>query len=125
MQAANTSKQNKSGKGVFKAIFLILAWLIIFSLAKDILHIEEGFSRVKEAGTRLKQEELKNVDLTKKYETVRTEDYREKLIREQLNMQKEGEVIAVLPRKPGGSIVPKNQTTKEAENWRKWLELIL
>jgi len=125
MQAAHTEKHNRLGKDVFKAIFLILAWLIIFSLAKDVLHIEEGFGRVKETKIRLKQEEQSNVELTKKYETVRTEEYREKMIREQLNMQKEGEVIAVLPKKLGGSAVPEIKTKKEMENWRKWLELIL
>jgi hypothetical protein len=40
-------------------------------------------------------------------------------------MQKEGEVIAVLPKKPVVGIVPKNEETKESENWRKWLDLIL
>lgn len=124
MQVANNNKGNGFEKGVFKTIFLILAWLIIISLAKDALNIRKGFDRVKEAQARLAEEEHKNGELTKKYDMVRTDEYREKLIREQLNMQKEGEVIAVLPKKGGGLSVPKNDVSKEVPIWKKWLNLI-
>jgi len=93
-------------------------------LAKDVFQIKKGFGRVKEAKIRLEREELKNVELLKKYDAVRTDEYRERLIREQLNMQKEGEVIAVLPTKIVDKSVPENSVLSGFANWEKWLNLI-
>jgi len=125
MQVSNTNHKNKSGKGVFKAIFLLVAWLVIFSLAKDVLHIQNGFDRVTEAKTRLEQEEIKNVELKKRYEEVRTEEHRERLIRDQLNMQKEGEVIVVLPKSMDLEVEPKDELVEDIPNWKKWVDLLM
>lgn len=81
-----------------------------------------GFNRITEANKRLEAEKVKNAALKVKLELVMTEDYKEKIIREKLNMQKEGEVLAVMPEK---------ELRQAAEEkvlfvpiWKKWWNLI-
>ena len=52
-----------------------------------------------------------------------TDEYREKLIREKLNMQKEGEVIVVMPKKEAKK--DKDMISSESQaNWQRWWSLI-
>jgi cell division protein FtsB len=124
MQVPNIRNKSNNKKGWSKAIILIIAWMLIFSLAKDLTQVRKGFTRIDEAKVRLAQEEAKNQMLKDKLETVMTEEYKEKIIREQLNMQKVGEVVAVLPK--GNLMINKNGETEEieAENWQKWWSLL-
>ena len=111
-------------KGWSKAIILIVAWILIFSLAKDLWQVRRGFGRIEEAKSRLAEEEAKNQMLKDKLIVVQTEEYKEKIMREQLNMQKLGEVVAVLPdgNKKGQVVVGLEEVEKE--NWLKWWELV-
>lgn len=124
MQVAKSGGENGGGKGLFKAVFLVLAWFVIVSLAKDTWKIRQGFSRVNEAKLKLEQEEQKNAELKRKYDLVRTEEYKERLIRDQLNMQRAGETVAVLPRKVVGVSSKGVGTEASVENWKKWLKLV-
>src|SRR5258705_7214202 len=124
MQVANRYEVGKRGNGWFKAVFLVLAWLLIVSLVRDVWEIRGGFGRVKDSEQRLASEEKKNEDLKKKYSLVQTEEYRERLIREKLNMQKEGEVLVVLPGKEEGVLEPNELPEMEIENWQKWFKIL-
>jgi len=124
MQAPNRRNNTVGKKGWSKAIILVIAWMLIFSLAKDLLQVKRGFARIEEAKNRLAQEEVKNQMLKDKLGVVMTEEYKEKIIREQLNMQKVGEVVAVLPK--GDLQISKGDKVEEktAENWQKWWALL-
>jgi len=98
--------------------------MLIISLAKDLVQVKRGFVRIEDAKNRLAQEGVKNQMLKDKLEVVMTEEYREKIIREQLNMQKVGEVVAVLPKKNTGAVIDEKIEAKEVENWQKWWALI-
>jgi hypothetical protein len=126
MQVANKYGEGMRKNGWFKAVFLGLVWLLIFSLMRDLWQIKSGFGRITDSQERLIQEEKKNAELKKKYDLVQTDEYKERLIREKLNMQKEGEVLAVLPgllqKSEGmtnGQKEPENQ-----QNWQKWLDIL-
>jgi hypothetical protein len=126
MQVANKYGEGMSKNSWFKAVFLGLVWLLIFSLMRDLWQIKSGFGRITDSQERLIQEEKKNAELKKKYDLVQTDEYKERLIREKLNMQKEGEVLAVLPgllqKSEGmtnGQKEPENQ-----QNWQKWLDIL-
>lgn len=123
MQVVKSGNHNKSGKGVFKAIFLVFMWFVILSMIKDTFQMRRGYGRVIEAGTRLDEVELRNIELRDKYDLVLTDEYREKLVREQLNMQKEGEVIVVLPNS-SLAFVPKGNNAEKVPVWKKWFDLI-
>ena len=124
MQAPIRYNNEKSKKGLVKGIILIIAWMLIFSLAKDLLQVKKGFVRIEEAKKRLVEEEKKNEMLKDKLSLVGTEEYKEKIIREQLNMQKVGEVVAVLPK---GELLGAKEAEKEekqTQNWEKWWALL-
>ena len=117
-----TNTKNRHEKGWLGVCIIIIAWLLIGSLSKDIWRIRIGFNRITEANKRLEAEKVKNAALKVKLELVMTEDYKEKIIREKLNMQKEGEVLAVMPEK---------ELRQAAEEkvlfvpiWKKWWNLI-
>jgi len=124
MQVVNRGNEKVYKKDWIKAIILIIAWILIFSLAKDLLQLKKGYSRIEEAKVRLQEEEAKNQMLKDKLELVMTDEYKEKIIREQLNMQKIGEVVAVLPK--GDQLGTKNEAEleKQPENWEKWWSLL-
>lgn len=124
MQAPNRRNNTTGKKGWSKAIILVIAWMLIFSLAKDLLQVKKGFSRIEDAKNRLAQEEVKNQMLKDKLEVVMTEGYKEKIIREQLNMQKVGEIVAVLPKKDIDAVSNEKIEAKETENWQKWWALL-
>jgi hypothetical protein len=124
MQAPIRGNTKTDKKGWIKATILIIAWLLIFSLAKDLWQVKKGFARIDEAQSRLKEEEAKNQMLKDKLAVVMTEGYKEKIIREQLNMQKVGEVVAVLPKNGTTAGLEASNDEKTVENWEKWWTLL-
>lgn len=123
MQPLKRGNKNIDKKDWIKGIILIVAWILIFSLAKDLWQIKKGFSRIDDAENRLTEETSKNQMLKDKLSAVMTEEYKEKIIREQLNMQKVGEVVAVLPK---DNLLGRNEAKieeKQVDNWEKWWTL--
>lgn len=125
MQVGIRKTENRQGKGWYKALILVIGWLLIFSLARDIWQIRSGFNRITEANRRLEAEEAKNIALRDKLSLVMTESYKERLIREKLNMQKEGETIVILGAKSQEQAYPGEDKEKiSVANWEKWWNLI-
>ena len=125
MQVPNRYSIGNSKKGWIRGVILVIAWLLIISLVKDLWQIESGFDRIKESNAKLQEEQKRNQTLKNKLSLVSTDEYKERLIREQLNMQKVGEVVAVLP-KVESSTSPNDIKTdvEKTENWEKWWALL-
>lgn len=124
MQVATRNSGDRHKSGWLKAVILVIAWLIIISLARDVWRIRTGFNRITESKTRLEVEESRNSNLKEKLSLVMTESYREKLIREKLNMQKIGEVLVVMPKNGGLGVAQQSQTEESLPSWQKWWNLI-
>ncbi len=126
MQVGIRNRETGLEKGWIKAIALVIGWLLILSLARDVWQIRSGFDRITDANERLEAEQVKNEALKDRLNLVMTEDYKEKLIREKLNMQKEGEILVVLP-EPITAKDRENQENVEVqeENWKKWWALLM
>ena len=124
MQALNRGNKKTDKNGWIKGIILVIAWILIFSLAKDLWQLKKGYVRIDEAKTRFVEEEAKNQILKDKLSLVMTDEYKEKIIREQLNMQKIGEVVAVLPKGDLLAIKEATEEEKQVENWEKWWSLL-
>ncbi len=107
-----------------KGIILVIAWLLIFSLARDLLQVRSGFGRIEQAKNSLTSAISQNEKLKEKLSLVSTDEYKEKIIREQLNMQKVGEVVAVLPKANSKPVEGSEPTEISAENWEKWWALL-
>lgn len=124
MQVGNRKGIDRHEMGWLKAIILVIAWLIIISLARDVWQIRVGFGRISESQERLLAEEAKNESLKQKMDLVVTEEFREKLIREKLNMQKTGEVLVVMPKRTGLDIKVRSEEVTPEHNWEKWWKLL-
>ncbi len=124
MQSIRNYEGTKDKKGWFRAIILVIAWILIFSLVRDLNQVKKGFGRIEETEKRLEEEKTKNLLLQDKLRLVATDEYRERMIREQLNMQKMGEVVVVLPSRE--SILPNEERGEELpkKNWQKWWALL-
>jgi len=116
------NKQNGK-KGWIKALFLVVAWMLIFSLARGLVQVKKGYLRIEQTKARLEKEEMENSLLKEKLSLVMTDEYRQKLVREQLNMQKIGEVVGVLPKFEAESPRIENKQ-EEMPNWHKWWSLL-
>lgn len=111
--------ENKQNKG-FLWLIMIFSWLLIFSLAKDLGRVKGGFKRLDESEVRLSEAEAKNLELKKKLKLVETAYFKEKTVREKLNMQRQGETVVVMEGLKESEL---EETTIEANNvpnWKKW-----
>lgn len=108
-----------------KLAFLVVIWLAIWSLAKDLAKVRKGFERVEEARVRLGKAQEKNRDLKQKMAAVETDYFKEKVIRDKLNMQLPGEIVVVLPEEiKAFNDIDEGVEQKEKSNWEKWWRVI-
>lgn len=125
MQVTKNRHKGEPKKTWFKAILLVVLWLLIYSMYRDYRRIGRGFERKRAAGITFEQTMAEKQRLEAEYETVNSLNYREKLIREKLNMQKLDEVVAVLPdgeREDG--VVGEPTSANIDPNWKKWLKVV-
>lgn len=118
-------ENNRSNK--FRAVFVVVAWILIVSLTKDLRKVNSGFKRIDESVNRLKIEEQKNVELKGKLREINSDYYREKIVRDKLNLQKDGEVIVVLNDDLISFVDNEEKEVKKVdnlENWEKWLAIV-
>lgn len=104
---------------------LVLGIYLVWVLARGIWDIRLAYRRIDEAREVLALEQAKAEKLKEKWEEVQTREYLEKVARNDLNMQKEGETIVVIPR----TQEPKNSKIEEKENieepnYLKWWNLV-
>lgn len=117
--------KDKRKSSWFIVILLGICWLLIWSLAKDLDRVRMGFVRIQEADKKLAEEKERNDELKKKMAFTKSDYYREKIVREKLNMQRPGEVVVVLPE----SVDEEDKEEKsiavgEEPNWIKWWNVI-
>ncbi|KKT35781.1 MAG: hypothetical protein UW23_C0011G0018 [Candidatus Collierbacteria bacterium GW2011_GWA1_44_12] len=79
--------------------------------------------RVDESQNRLTQVKEENLELKRKMMAVQTEYYKEKLMRDKLNLQLPGETVVVLPEKDV-EVVSGEAEGETEENWEKWLKIV-
>lgn len=100
-------------------LILIVACLLIVSLVKDLGRVQSGFRRLAESEVRLGEAEKENLELKKKLKVVETAFFREKTVREKLNMQRSGETVVVMEGIKEGQPVVESEKV-EVPNWQKW-----
>jgi hypothetical protein len=86
--------------------------------------VRKGFLRIDESQNRLTQAQIENLELKREMVDVQTDFYKEKMIRNKMNMQLPGETIVVLPQKEeqGGSVGEEDE--KVEKNWEKWWRIV-
>lgn len=109
------------------ATFIGLYLLVVFS--KGIVEIRQAYRRIATAEAQLKADEKKRIELLDKKNVVATPDYIEEVARNELNMQKEGERVMVLPKTQKlppaeASALQHLRAGENLPNWWKWWGLV-
>ena len=109
-----------------KLSVLLVGGYLIWVLVGGILDIKQANRRVDEAKVRLAEAQTKNEELDRKMAEVQTREYLERVARNELLMQKEGETVVVLSQFQPTSIqeVGESKEEKEMPNFLKWWNLI-
>ena len=123
MQGVRIRHEPKDKKSWIRLAFLVLIWLLIWSLFNDFSKVRKGVLRVDESQNRLTQVKEENLELKRKMMAVQTEYYKEKLMRDKLNLQLPGETVVVLPEKDV-EVVSGEAEGETEENWEKWLKIV-
>lgn len=82
---------------VFLIIWIIISVFILIALAQNIIHAKQSDKRLRELEERNREKQEQVILLEKKYEKINDPYEKERIIREELNMQKPGEVILGIP----------------------------
>ncbi len=110
-----------------KYLFIIFFVLLTLSLARNVVRILKAGQKVEEAEGRVEKLKGENEELKKRLETVGSEEYIEKQLRDNLGLAKEGEEVIVLPDEETlRALAPRSQDEKEVlpdANWKKWMKL--
>ena len=104
-------------------VFLIGLGLV-WSLIKGLLQAKRAYLRVDEAEIMMKEEKERHDELLAELEEIQTEEYTERVVRNDLNMQKEGEIVVVISEKGEENTEEQRGEDKEKKNWKRWRDLV-
>ncbi len=109
-----------------KYLLLGIGFYLIWTLARGVFELRTAYARIDDARRALALEQTKGEQLKKKWDEVQTAEYLEKVARNDLNMQKEGETIVVLPSNQPASAESYGEAKEEKElpNYLKWWNLV-
>jgi cell division protein FtsB len=120
-------KEIISRSGDYFLFFVII--ILSLSLFGNIKRIREADAEISKAQINVENISRENQDIQNRLETMRSETFIEKQLRDTLGLAKEGEIIVILP---DDEIVRKfAPEVEEVEdvlpdpNWRKWAKLFL
>lgn len=124
-----TNKNSKIGsKKFFEWVLILLSFYIIFSLSKSLWEFFGVSFRLEEVKKELVLEEKKRDEIEAKIKEATSEAFVEKVARNELNMQKTGDVVVMLLNKEKPSFGSDDEDggvlEEDKPNWQRWWELI-
>lgn len=103
-------------------LLLIFGLYLIVSSGKSIIYLWNTGKRVDVAEEKLFKAQKKNQELKKRLAEIRSQEYIEKIARDELNLGREGESVIILPEDIQQQAESKPQI-KSTSNWQKWYQL--
>lgn len=82
---------------LYQLFIIVIGLFIIYGSSRNILELWQQKQRVWKIQKEIKELEIKEVELKKKLEYYSSDEYVEKMAREKLLLQKEGETVIILP----------------------------
>lgn len=117
--------ENNIKKLKIKELFLIAIIFVLFvNLIKSWDKLNDRLQFIKDAKLKLVAEQKKQDNLKRELAKTLTYNFIEKQAREKLNMNKEGEMVVLLPT-PNISLSPTPTPKDTASNFQKWMRLFL
>jgi len=123
MQVPNKNYKDIKQKGLVRWLLLLVLWMLILSVYKGFVQTRRGFLRLDEASLRLETVKRENNELRARLEVVNSEEYKLKIVRDKLRMQKQDEVVVVMPE--DFSTISQDIEVVDKPIWSKWLGLLL
>jgi len=123
-------KEGKKGRSWLKLLALGVGIYLSWTLGNGVLELRLAYRRIDEARQILAMEQSRGEELKRKWAEIQTPEYLEKVARNDLNMQKEGETVVVLtgsnnqPRSGGVSSTRKSEDETVEANWERWWSLV-
>jgi len=124
------SAKAKTGFSIRKLLLifvLILVFLVFLAFWRNLVRLKQAQEALSEKEKTLVELRKENELAKKRLEEMSTNEYIEKQLRDNLMMQKEGEVIVVLPDEATlrslAPVIPQPEDEPGFKpNWRLWLE---
>lgn len=108
-------------------VLIFISILLMVSLVRNIVRINNVNQSIKEEEEKVEKIRQENEELTARLEILRSDEYKEKQLRDKLGLAKEGELIVVLPDDEVlRSLAPKHVEEQDSlpdPNWKKWAQL--
>ncbi len=123
MQVPNKNYKDVTKKRLMRWILLLFLWTLIFSVSKSFSQTRKGFLRLDETAERLNEVRKENEELKLRLQEVNSEDYKVRIVRDKLRMQKGDEVVVVMPVESNTIRLETEKTYKS--NWEKWIEILI
>lgn len=109
------------------SLFLIIALSI--SLVNSVLRMKRTNLEILEKEKRVREMESKEENLQNRLNEVKSMDFMEQQLRDNLGLSKDGEIVVILPPEDVvRSYAPKFEEEEEAlpdPTWKKWLKLFI
>lgn len=108
--------------------FLLLIFLTIlfaYNLIGQIFNTLKSGERLDQVVQKLHQLEVKNRELKKRLEEVKSPEFLEQQARDKLGLAKEGETVVIIPQEKIDQILGASRDKEEGKlpNWLGWLRL--
>jgi len=113
---------------LFVVVAIIAFGLIGVGVVKGIMRYTELYGEITKLENDITALQSKNQNLNRLIGYLSTNEFKERVARLQLNMQKPGEHVVAIPGINGGdsqisaNAVDTNQTQITERNWKKWLK---
>ena len=82
---------------LYQLFIIVIGLFIIYGSSRNIIELWQQKQRVWKIQKEVKELEIEEAELKKKLEYYRSDEYVEKVAREKLLLQKEGETVILLP----------------------------
>lgn len=115
---------------LYQLTIIVIGLFIIYGSSRNIIELWQQKQRVWRVQQEVKDLEAREVELRKQLEYYRSDEYVEKIAREKLLLQKEGETVILLPQgqnqdQSSNIKVQKEEGSKQVESsiWQRLVEL--
>jgi len=105
---------------LYQLFIIVVGLFIIYGSSRNILELWQQKQRIWRIQKEVKELEIKEADLKKQLEYYRSDEYVEKMAREKLLLQKEGETVVILP--PGQNQDQSSDIKSQSEEENKPVE---
>lgn len=105
----------------------VLTFLFILSLFNNMGKVKKIEKEIRQKEKKIIKMEEKNEEIKKRLEEVKSDAYKEKRLRDDLGLAKEGDIIFILPDKEVlrnlAPSLPEDKESLPDPNWKRWLKI--